>query len=156
MSKAPKTISATLPASEFDAAAYFNGIWYEQARTLNRFQAGCVKSTAFYEFTGQRVTIENSCVQADGSVKAGPRMSASARPFYPDQASYNVMVTFIPGGLYNVLYVQDVGGAAGTAIVAGRRFDKVWILTRQETVSPQTVDDLKKIANTLHSNIAWM
>jgi lipocalin len=156
--KLPKTIQHTIPAESFDADGYFEGFWFEQARTKNRFQEGCVQSTAFYKDNGRRITIKNSCTQKDGSLREGPPMSATGRPMHKDKASYNVSVYFIPSGVYNVLYANNVRDpSAGVAIVAGARFDKVWVLTRSESPSVAQVESIKKIAESIAAPvpIAW-
>lgn len=150
-----RTINHTLPIDEFDASGFFSGKWYEQARTENRFQQGCVKSTAFYQETGKRVKITNTCYQVDGSVRDGPPMSAAARLFRPALATYNVFVTIIPGGVYNVLYAADVDGPAGVAIVAGKTFAKTWIMSRAETLSPVALISLKARVNDMQPGVVW-
>lgn len=130
-------------ASDFPAEAFFMGAWFYQARTTSAVHA---KSATFHQENSKRVKIVSTGV---------PPAVLTGRPFHTDRASYNVFAACVPVGVYNVLHASNVGGPAGVAIVAGRTFDSVCVLTRAESPAVPVVSALKAQAEAIHPGISW-
>lgn len=136
-------------ACKLDLPRYL-GKWYEQARLPTFFQKDCNSSTAEYSLKDDgKLQVLNTCIKADGSVKyiVG---KAKVDPKDPSGRSLLVsfnwitdIVNFFKGVNYYVYFVDD---SYTYAIVGTPKKDMLWILTRDKTVDPVTLQKLLEIA----------
>lgn len=110
----------------------YMGLWYEVARTPNRFQRGCHASTAEYALRPDGdVSVVNSC--AEGS-PAGPRRSVRGKAWLvPGGGGAKLRVRFFwPfSGAY---WIIDLGKDYEYAVVGHPTRKYLWILARTPTL----------------------
>lgn len=111
----------------------YTGIWYEIARYPNRFQKGCIESSAAYKLGSDgSLTIVNSCIK-NGAMKT---VKGKARVIDPTANAKLKVSFFWPfSGDY---WIIDLGPDYDYAVVSGPDRKYLWILSR----SPEMDDTL--------------
>lgn len=133
---------APLPVASIDRELYL-GLWHEQARLPNRFEAGCVYVTAAYRARSDGlIAVRNSCRESDGSVRvANGRARAAGAP-----GEGKLEVSFF-GPFWGDYWVLERAEDYSWSLVgepSGRYF---WVLTRAERISAeQRAEFVRRIA----------
>jgi apolipoprotein D and lipocalin family protein len=130
----PKTVA------QVDLQRY-QGTWYEQARLPMFFQRNCAQSEALYELQeGGTLGVTNRCRTLDGDMQqvqgqAVAQVSGETNKLW---VSFdNWASRLLPGltkGEYWVLYLDD---DYQTALVGHPNREYLWLLTRDQELSPQ-------------------
>lgn len=129
--------TAPAPVSYVDPAR-FSGLWYEIARTDNRYEKGCVAATVEYtpvEHNGYRV--DNRCF--DGVI-GGELITyqGSAEPTAGASMSRIDMTYFwIFTREYRVIYLAP---DYTLAVVCNTQMDQVWIMHRRPLIERQRLE----------------
>ena len=125
--EASKVQAADLTAEQ--QANYFNGTWYEQARSKNIFQTGCANSTAYYQENDGMVKVVNTCDRF-GKVSDIIGVAGKINP-EGNEASYWVKFPNAPKGEYNIVKVsEDPAADNALAIVTSKTWKYAWVLSR--------------------------
>jgi apolipoprotein D and lipocalin family protein len=120
----------------------YQGLWYEQARLPMFFQRNCAQSEAFYELQeGGTLGVTNRCRTLEGDLQ---QVQGQAVAQVPGQTSKlwvrfdNWVSKLLPGlikGEYWVLYLDD---DYQNALVGHPNRKYLWLLTRDQEISPQS------------------
>lgn len=124
--------SAPAPVSYVDPVR-FSGLWYEIARTYNRFEEGCVAATVEYTLDEENeYRVRNRCF--DGVVGGDLiEYSGSAEPTLGDSMSRIDMTYFwIFTREYRVVYLEN---DYSLAVVCDDAMEQVWIMSRTPTIA---------------------
>ncbi|MFP6850551.1 MAG: lipocalin family protein [Pseudomonas sp.] len=124
----------------------YQGTWYEQARLPMFFQRNCAQSEAHYELqAGGTLGVINRCRTLDGEQQ---EVKGEAMAQVPGETNKlwvrfdNWVSTLLPGltkGEYWVLYLDD---DYQSALVGHPNRKYLWLLTRDQDLSPQTRETL--------------
>jgi apolipoprotein D and lipocalin family protein len=124
----------------------YMGTWHEIAKLPNRFQRDCVAATRaeYALLPSGRVSVTNSCQQADGSRKqaAGEARQIGAAD------SPKLQVRFAPAWLsflpfvWGDYWVLDLDPAYSLAAVGDPTREYLWILSRTPQVEPAALQAL--------------
>jgi apolipoprotein D and lipocalin family protein len=131
---------------EIDLDRYL-GRWYEIASFPQRFQAGCVATSASYSRREDgRIRVENACREGrfDGELR---RVEGVARVADPagSQAKLEVQFFWPFQGDY---WVIELDPAYRWAVVGHPSREYLWILARERSLEPALYDDLlRRIAS---------
>jgi apolipoprotein D and lipocalin family protein len=129
------THSPTLPlevVSRVELSRY-TGTWYEIARYPNRFQKGCIHSSAAYKLSlNGSISVQNSCLK-NGALKTATGKARVVDPI--TNAKLKVSFFWPFSGDY---WIIDLGEDYDYAVVSEPRRKYLWILAR----SPQMDDSL--------------
>lgn len=139
--------NAPIPVEHVDAKE-FRGLWYEVARTYNRYEKDCVAATVEYNLQQNNTyKVYNRCfenviggdlIEYKGTAKSSNGLSMS---------QIDMTYFYIFTQEYRVIHLEeDYSGA----IVCDTQMDKVWILSR-EPYMPK--NKLKKILAKLEKNM---
>ena len=119
----------------------YQGTWYEVARLPMFFQRHCAQSEAHYRLqVDGAIGVINRCRTFDGESQ---EVKGQAVPQVPGQTSKlwvrfdNWVSTLLPGltkGDYWVLYLDE---SYQTALVGHPNRQYLWLLARDQTISPQ-------------------
>jgi apolipoprotein D and lipocalin family protein len=124
-----RTSTEPLPVASVDLERYL-GLWYEQARLPNSFEEGCQDVTAEY---GTRddglISVTNTCIEADGESRVA---RGRARPV----GDGKLEVSFF-GPIWANYWVLDRGQNYEWAIVGEPQGKYLWVLTREEALTPE-------------------
>jgi len=130
----------------------YSGKWYEIARYPNKFQKQCVgNTTATYTVKQDgKIEVLNSCLKKDGLVD-----SAKAEGKVADKgANAKLKVRFAPGFLsvfgfvWADYWIIDLGSDYDYAVVADRKREYLWILSRKAEVAESLYQDiLRRLEN---------
>jgi apolipoprotein D and lipocalin family protein len=118
----------SIPVSNFNVNKYL-GLWYEIARTDNRFEKGCTNVTANYSLRQDGgLNVVNKCL-----IKDKEKMATGKAYFKSENNIASLKVTFFWPfyGNYNVVYLDN---DYRYAIVDGGSKEYVWILSRTKTI----------------------
>lgn len=120
----------------------FSGLWYEMARTFNRFEKGCVASTVEYVHKPNNTyTVHNRCFEDTiGGKKVHYKGSASFVN-KTDASVIDMTYYWIFTKRYYVLYVDEM---YQKAIVASPDMSNVWIMSRTPKIAQETFDAMVK------------
>ncbi|MGI9432732.1 MAG: lipocalin family protein [Myxococcota bacterium] len=122
-------------AEEVDLERYL-GRWYEIASFPQRFQEGCVATTATYSRREDgRVRVVNECRDEsfDGEVREIEGVAWLADP--SENAKLKVQFFWPFSGAY---WILEVDPEYGHAVVGHPSRDYLWILARNPTLAPET------------------
>jgi len=124
-----RTGTDPLPVASVDLQRYL-GLWHEQARLPNSFEEGCQVVTAEY---GTRedglISVTNTCTDANGERRVA---RGRARPV----GEGKLEVSFF-GPFWGDYWVLDRGANYEWAIVGEPQGKYLWILTRDEPLTPE-------------------
>lgn len=126
--------------SEIDLDRYL-GRWYEIASFPQRFQAGCVATTASYSRRDDgRIRVENECRDGsfDGELRRVEGVAWVAEPG-GSQAKLKVQFFWPFRGDY---WVIELDPQYRYAVVGHPSRDYLWILARSRTLDPQVYETL--------------
>lgn len=121
-----------LPVATIDQQRYL-GLWHEQARLPNSFEEGCVRATAEY---GTRddglISVVNTCIDERGESRAA---RGRARPVGEGNEG-KLEVSFF-GPIWAKYWVLERGENYEWSIVGEPEGRYLWLLTREQTLSPE-------------------
>ncbi|RTZ40946.1 lipocalin [Candidimonas sp. SYP-B2681] len=153
---APRSASkADLATQQNVDLSRYAGVWYEQARLPNRFQADCAGEVKA-EYTLQendRINVVNQCVKEDGSreeAKAEGRLSRRFAP--PDTARLEVRfapswLSWIPA-VWGDYWIIRLEGDYEYSLVGTPDRKYLWVLSRAKNADETTVNRLLDYAGT--------
>ena len=128
----------------------YQGTWYEQARLPMFFQRNCVQSQAHYGLRADgRIDVTNRCLEKNGEWAEARGTAEPQQPGKTDKLWVqfdNWFSRLLPGltkGDYWVIYHDP---AYNVALVGHPDREYLWLLSRTQTVSSQTRDQLLAIA----------
>lgn len=118
----------------------FSGLWYEIARTENRYQKSCVASSVEYVLTKpQKYTVYNRCFDT----KIGGKLieyKGSAKPKKDTSISTMQMTYFwIFTKEYRIIYLQE---DYSSAVVTDEAMEQVWIMSRTPTIRQKHLEHI--------------
>ncbi|HEY8399641.1 MAG TPA: lipocalin family protein [Cytophagaceae bacterium] len=120
----------------------YSGQWYEIARLPNRFENDCFNSKASYSFNPDgSIKIINSCHDEKGKTKF-----IEGTAFVSDKetnARLKVRFSWPFSGDYNIL---KVGKNYDYALVGTESRENLWILSRNEFLDMNIVEELLEVA----------
>ncbi|MES2503500.1 MAG: lipocalin family protein [Myxococcota bacterium] len=140
-SHAPQTSLQTV--SHVDLSRYM-GKWYEIARLPNRFQKGCLRSTAEYALKDGVVSVINRCDLEDGSMKE----AVGIAQVVDAQTNAKLKVSFLPDWLrwtgfgWGNYWIIDLDDNYEYVVVSEPEQKYLWILSRSQTIKPQKYDEI--------------
>ncbi len=150
------TSNTGLPTQANVELSKYVGTWYEQARLPNRFQKDCVGDVkAEYKLNPDAtLSVANQCRKADGGTKVAEgegRLSAVADPRDPAKLEVRFApkwTSWLPAvwGDYWILKLQ---GDYQYSLVGTPDRQYLWVLSREESADPSTVQALLDYAGTL-------
>lgn len=121
-----------LPVATIELERYL-GLWHEQARLPNSFEEGCQNVTAEYATREDGlISVTNTCVEADGERRVA---RGRARPV-GEGGQGKLKVSFF-GPFWADYWVLDRGAAYEWAIVGEPEGKYLWVLTREEVMTPE-------------------
>lgn len=133
------------PAKSVELARYL-GRWYELARYENRFEKGCEAVTATYTQRDGHIEVVNACHKGDVD---GPYKAYKGKAKVVDGSNgAKLKVSFFPP-FYGNYWILDRDEKYTWSIVGEPKGKYLWILTRDPTPSPQTVETLRQRAAAL-------
>ena len=113
------------------------GTWFEIASLPRPSQAGCTGTTATYtQKSATELLVVNECHEGD---LQGPLRRAAARAVVADPA-VPAKLSLDFGFAYGDYWLVDVGADYEYAIVGHPSRDYLWILSRERTLAPATLD----------------
>lgn len=133
---------APLPVTYANIKA-FSGLWYEIARTENKFQEKCVASSVEYVLKDPKsYKVYNRCFDT----KIGGELieyKGSAEPSQGDSVSELEMTYFwVFTKEYRIIYLEkDYSGA----VVTDEDMKSVWIMSRKPTMKKEKLDTILAI-----------
>lgn len=129
--------------SHVDIIRYL-GTWHEIARLENKYQEGCIGSTAQYSQAKNYIEIKNSCVLADGSKK-----EVTGRAKIDDATSNaKLLVNFTPWFIrmwnagWGKYWIIELGKDYDYVVVSEPKMKSLWILQRQKPMSKTLYNDI--------------
>jgi apolipoprotein D and lipocalin family protein len=139
-----RTSGQPLQVEQVDLDRYL-GRWHEAARLPNNFEERCVAATADYSRReDELIAVRNVCTEADGSTRDAV---GRARPIgLPGEGKLEV--SFF-GPFWGDYWVLDLAPDYSWSIVGEPEGRYLWILTREETLSPALKEDLRARAAAL-------
>lgn len=128
------------------------GKWYEIARLEQKFQKGCINSTAEYSFRKDGdIRVVNRCeIEESGKIK-----EAVGRAWVKDkQTNAKLRVQFVLIGLKlsflsGNYWILDLGPDYSTAMIGGPSRKYFWLLSRTPTLDESVFAALKAKAESL-------
>jgi apolipoprotein D and lipocalin family protein len=119
----------------------YAGLWYEIASYPQRFQRGCVATTATYtRLEGGRIRVENECRDEsfDGELR---RIEGVAWVAEPDRAPAKLKVQFF-WPFRADYWIIELDDEYRYAVVGHPSRDYLWILARTPTMDSTTYESL--------------
>ena len=115
------------------------GKWFEIASLPRPSQAGCVGTTAEYQLkSATELLVINEC--HEGSPQ-GPIKRVAARAVATD-AAVPAKLSLDFGFAYGDYWITEVGATYEYAVVGHPTRDYLWILSRDRTLPPKTLDGI--------------
>lgn len=116
------------------------GRWYEIARYPNRFQKGCVASTAEYALLEDgRIRVRNACRR--GSVD-GPLREAIGKAWVVDPSTNAKLKVQFFWPFRGDYWIIDLGEDYAYAVVGHPRRKYLWILSREPTMASDVYEGI--------------
>lgn len=135
----PNGVKAVKP---FDKEKYL-GRWYEIARMDYRFERDMNNVTADYSLqNGNKIRVNNRGYNV--KTKKWKEIVGKAK-FVGDSNEAKLKVSFF-GPFYSGYNVIAIDDAYTCALVAGKSFDYLWILSREKTIPEKTKEHYLKLA----------
>jgi apolipoprotein D and lipocalin family protein len=119
--------STVQTVADVDLARYA-GVWHEIARYPNRFQEGCLGTTATYTVHGEKLEVTNSCRNEDGSTR---QVKGSA--WAVDQSNARLKVSFF-WPFRGDYWIMDLGPYYEYAVVGTPDRKLLWVLSRSAQI----------------------
>ena len=126
------------------------GLWHEQARLPTFFQKNCDSSSAFYSLNDDgSIKVLNSCYRLDGSsnyIEGEAKISDTDLNSRSLIVSFNFitsLINFFKGVNYYIYFVDE---SYNYAIVGTPQKSMLWLLTREQIITKESLDKLVKIA----------
>lgn len=145
MNTNPLISEHTNQAFEFNLAHYL-GRWYEQARLPNFFQKNCASSFAEYSLnTDSTVKVYNFCNKFDGTSED---ITGKAKIYQKDPSGRSLIVSFnFINDIINFFagvnyYIYYVDADYRYAIIGSPKKDTMWVLTREEILHADVLQNL--------------
>lgn len=138
------TLWASLEAVEHVDIARYLGTWEEIARLPNKYQEGCINSTANYAQAKGYIEVKNSCTTADGKTKDITGRAKIDDPSHPGRLKVNFTPFFIRmfcigWGNY---WIIELDKDYQYAVVIEPNMEYLWILARHKPMNKATYNDL--------------
>lgn len=139
------------------------GTWYEIASFPQRFQRGCVASTATYTARPDgEIEVVNRCRKGTLS---GPEKSASGRARVVDRSSNAKLEVSFFRPFWGDYWIVDLGADYEYAAVGHPSRDYLWILSRTPAMEPAVYDaivrrlqaqgyETHRLVRTVHAPVA--
>ncbi len=131
--------NAPVAVPHVDAKA-FSGLWYEVARTYNSYEKDCVAATVEYDLQENNTyKVYNRCFE---NVIGGDLIeyNGKAKPTTGNSMSIIDMTYFyVFTQEYRVIHLEKDYSAA---IVADKKMDKVWVMSRKPKLPTQKLNKL--------------
>lgn len=134
----------------------YQGQWYEVARLEQRFQKGCINSTATYSFRDDGdIRVVNECEIAGKNKRKNKRKKATGRAWVKDkETNAKLRVQFVLTGiklsfLSGKYWVLDLGDKYSHVMIGDPSRDYFWLLARTPTLEPQLFDELVQKAGAM-------
>lgn len=130
------------PVPQLDLKRYA-GKWFEQGRTPNWFQKKCAKQTSA-EYTLRpdgKITVVNSCLKENGEVTVAKGTAKLASPNDPARLKVSFFWPF--SGNY---WVIGLDPDYRWAVVGEPDRKYLWLLTRDQNISPELYAKLLEVA----------
>ncbi len=123
------------------------GLWYEIAAIPQRFQRGCVCTTAEYTLTDKYVKVVNTCRDEtpDGRIRTAEGKAFPAQQ--GDNSKLKVQFFWPFRGDY---WIVELGENYEYAAVGAPGRDYLWILSRTPTMDPELYNDIKNRLKARH------
>ncbi|MBL8546725.1 MAG: lipocalin family protein [Hyphomonadaceae bacterium] len=122
-----------LPVATIDQQRYL-GLWHEQARLPNSFEEGCQRATAEYGLRDDGlISVVNTCIDERGESRVA---RGRARPVGEGNEG-KLEVSFF-GPIWAKYWVLERGENYEWSIVGEPEGRYLWVLTREQTISPET------------------
>ena len=121
-----------LPVPHVDAEK-FSGLWYEVARTYNRYEKECVASTVEYQMEGdESYKVHNRCFRkVIGGELIEYEGKAEPSNDFRSMSEIDITYYYIFTQQYLVLHLEEDYSAA---VVADEAMERVWIMSREPQV----------------------
>lgn len=131
----------TVPHVDIDR---YLGTWEEIARFPNKYQEGCVDSTAQYTQAKCYIQVKNTCITADGKKKDVTGRAKIADTSKPAQLKVNFTPFFIRmfGVGWGNYWIIELGSNYEYAVVSEPKMEYLWILARNKPMSKATYNDI--------------
>ncbi|MGD9981351.1 MAG: lipocalin family protein [Hyphomonadaceae bacterium] len=121
-----------LPVAPIEQQRYL-GLWHEQARLPNRFEQGCQRATAEYALRDDgMISVVNTCID-----QRGERRVARGRARSAGEAGEGKLEVSFFGPFWADYWVLDRGESYEWSIVGEPEGRYLWLLTRDETITPE-------------------
>lgn len=114
----------------------YMGLWHEMARLPQRFQTGCVETTAEYTLNKENDTVNvlNTCI-----TKSGEKKQATAFAYSCNENNSKLRVHFVKWFSGNY-WILDVADDYSWAVVGNPCMDSAWILSRTPEMDKSSLD----------------
>lgn len=121
-----------LPVASIETDRYL-GLWHEQARLPNRFEEGCLQATAEYGLRGDgEFSVTNRCLHTD----TRERVANGRARIVGEPGEGKLQVSFF-GPFWADYWVLQRADDYSWSIVGEPQGKYLWVLTRDETISPE-------------------
>ncbi len=135
------------------------GIWYEISKYPNRFQEGCVGTSATYTLREDgNVSVLNQCYE--GSFKGKLKSAKGIAKVVDKKTNAKLKVSFFRP-FYGEYWIIDLDKDYEYAVVSNSERKYLWVLSREKTINEETYlnilkrleakgFDINKLQKTLH------
>ena len=121
-----------LPVAYITQERYL-GLWHEQARLPNSFENGCQRATAEYGLREDGlISVKNTCTEASGRQRVA---NGRARP--AGEAGEGKLEVSFFGPFWADYWVLERAEDYSWSIVGEPEGRYLWVLTRDETITPE-------------------
>lgn len=144
LAASPKGASVDPPTvAHLDPARFYNGMWYEQARTPTRLTRGCEYATTQHGRDDQgRITVRDACLKGGPNGKETSISGIGTLQDPGQNAALQVRYQFGPFHPSRTYRIVASGPAGEWHISAEPGFEKVYIFTRAIAPPRAEVDAL--------------
>lgn len=138
------TLWANLEAVEHVDIARYLGTWEEIARLPNKYQEGCIHSTAHYSQPKDYIEVKNSCTTADGKTKDVTGRAKVDDPTQPGRLKVNFTPFFIRffGVGWGNYWIIELDKDYHYAVVSEPKMEYLWILARHKPLSKTVYNNI--------------
>ena len=136
-----------LPLTELDVNVFFNELWYGQLRTIDTFKDPCLWVEGLHFKDKDKLAISITCVHDDFTSHKAPTVFAHKRKHHSDIASFDLELFGFQRDQYNIVFARDIDDPErGVAVVTGKRWRSMWVLSRAKEPSEEVMADALSFA----------